>query len=76
MRIASVTDGEPSGDILATTAILPPAAPSSPDWRAFVFNRPVLSNAGTQYAIVAGAPGTSSARGYRWFLGAGDLYPG
>jgi hypothetical protein len=74
--IESVTNGVPNGDSFAGSALVPGQVPISPDWRTFVLNRPVPSNAGTQYAIVAISPGTSPARGYRWFRSAGDLYPG
>jgi hypothetical protein len=76
VEIFGVSDGEPSGDLLAATAIFPPAVPISPDWRTLVFNRPAPSSAGTQYAIVASARGVPPGQGYRWFFGAGDPYPG
>jgi hypothetical protein len=76
VEIFSVSNGEPGGDLLAASAIVPPAVPISPDWRTFVFTRPAPSNAGTQYAIVASAPGVPPGQGYRWFFGAGDPYAG
>jgi hypothetical protein len=76
VEIFSVSDGEPGGDLLAATAIVPAAVPTSPDWRTLVFNRPAPSSADTQYAIVASAPGVPPGQGYRWFFGAGDPYPG
>jgi hypothetical protein len=76
VEIESVTGGEPSGDPLAVTAIVPGAVPISPDWVTLVFTRPAPSSAGTQYAIVAHSPGTTPGQGYSWLFGAGDPYPG